>query len=190
MEYLAIVIIAALVFGVCYLCDKGFQKLFRNQAQHHSGLSVRLNKRYAAFGAILVTLGVAAFFAGMNGEKLLMAGGVMLVAVGIGLIVYYATFGIFYDGESFVLTTFGRKTTTYRYLDIQTQQLYTASGNIVIELSMSDGRCVSLQSAMTGVYDFLDTAFDGWCRQKSIRKEDCAFHDPANSCWFPTGEET
>lgn len=190
MQYLAVLIIAALVFGACYLCDKGFQKLFRNQAQHHSGLSVRLNKRYAAFGAVLVTLGVAGAFAGLNDSTLLLVGGIMLVVVGIGLIVYYASFGIFYDGESFVLTTFGKKTTTYRYLQIQSQQLYTASGNLVIELSMSDGRCVSLHATMIGVFDFLDTAFDGWCRQKSIRKEDCSFHDPANSCWFPTEEET
>lgn len=188
MEYIAVLLIAGMVFGLCYLLDKGFQKLFRSRAQHHSGLSVRLNKRYAAFGAVLATVGVAAFFAGMDGDTLLTAGGGMLTVVGIGLIVYYATFGVFYDGENFVLTTFGRKSTTYRYLDIKTQQLYTASGNTVIELSMADGRCVSLQAAMTGVYDFLDTAFDGWCRQKSIRKEDCSFYDPANSRWFP-GEE-
>ena len=189
MQYLAVIIVAVLVFGVCYLFDKGFQKLFRNQAQHHSGLSVRVNKRYAAFGAILIALGFAAVFAGLSDGWLLTAGGVMILVIGICLIVYYATFGIFYDGESFVLTTFGKKSTTYRYLDIKTQQLYTVSGNTVIELHMTDCRSVSLQAGMIGVYDFLDTAFDGWCRQKSIRKEDCPFHDPANSCWFPCAEE-
>ena len=46
MEYLAVIIFAALVFGLCFLVDKGFTKLFRNQAQHHSGQAVRLNKKY------------------------------------------------------------------------------------------------------------------------------------------------
>ena len=59
MQYLAVLLVAALVFGGCYLFDKGFEKMFRNQAQHYSGLSVRLNKRYAAFGAVLIALGAA-----------------------------------------------------------------------------------------------------------------------------------
>ena len=33
MQYLAVLLVAALVFGVCYLCDKGFEKMFRSQAQ-------------------------------------------------------------------------------------------------------------------------------------------------------------
>ena len=43
MEYLAVILIAAAVFGMCYLIDKGFVKLFRSKTQHGSGLSVRLN---------------------------------------------------------------------------------------------------------------------------------------------------
>ena len=60
MPYLAVLLVAALVFGVCYLFDKGFEKMFRSQAQHYSGLSVRLNKRYAAFGAVFIAIGAAA----------------------------------------------------------------------------------------------------------------------------------
>ena len=59
MEYIAVLIIALLVFGICFLIDKGFTKLFRSQAQHYSGLSVRLNKRYATIGIIMFALGVA-----------------------------------------------------------------------------------------------------------------------------------
>ena len=76
MSILAVLLVAALVFGVCFLFDKGFEKLFRNKEQHHSGLSVRVNKRYAAFGAILFTLGMAAIFTGMGSNLLLAAGGV------------------------------------------------------------------------------------------------------------------
>ena len=107
-----------------------------------------------------------------------------------GLIIYYTTFGIFYDEDSFIFTTFGKKSVEYRYQDIQAQQLYVVQGgSIVVELHMADGSSVSVQSAMLGVYAFLDTAFAGWCRQKGINSDDCAFYDPANSCWFPGVEE-
>ena len=46
MEYILILIVAALVFGICFLIDKGFTKLFRSQAEHMSGTAVRLSKRY------------------------------------------------------------------------------------------------------------------------------------------------
>lgn len=189
MQYLAVIIIAALVFGVCYLFDKGFEKVFRSKAQHKSGLAVRVNKRYAAFGAILFVLGLAAIFAGVGDGWLLIAGGAMILIVGAGLFIYYITFGIFYDADSFVLTTFGRKSTTYNYRDIKSQQLYIASGNTVIELHMKDGRSVGLQAGMIGVYPFLDIAFAGWCRQTGRKQEDCSFYDPSNSCWFPNMED-
>ena len=188
MQY---IIIAALVFGVCYLCDKGFDKAFRNKAQHKSGLAVRLNKRYAAFGAILATLGVATIFTGMASNWLLLIGGIIVLLMGIGLIVYYATFGIFYDADSFLLTTFRQKSTEYRFRDIQGQQLYMVQGgSVVVELYMKDGRSVSLQTTMEGTYPFLDVAFAGWCRQTGRKAEDCPFYDPAQHCWFPSMEET
>ena len=58
----------------------------------------------------------------------------------------------------------------------------------MVELHMSDGTAVQVQSNMVGVYPFLDTAFAGWCQQKNIDPESCDFHDPDNSCWFPTEE--
>ena len=189
MQYFAVIIVAALVFGVCYLFDKGFDKAFRNKAQHKSGLAVRPNKRYAAFGAIMIALGTAAIFASA-GNTLLLLGGFVVLIIAIGLIVYYTTFGIFYDEDSFIFTSFGKKSVEYRYGDIQSQQLYVIQGgNTLIELHMADGNSVSVQSAMLGVYAFLDTAFAGWCRQKGINSDDCAFYDPANSCWFPGVEE-
>ncbi len=189
MEYLAVIFVAALTFGVCFLFDKSFEKAFRSKPQHKSGLAVRVNKRYAAFGAVLFVMGLAAIFAGIPDIWLLIAGGVLLLVVGVCLFVYYVTFGVFYDGDSFVLTTFGKKSATYRYQDILTQQLYTASGNVIIELHLSDGRNVSLQAGMIGVYPFLDTAFAGWCRQTGRKAEDCSFYDPSKSCWFPPMEE-
>ena len=188
MQIFAILIIAAVIFGICYLFDKGFQKTFRNKPQHKSGLSVRPNKRYATFGLILIILGLAAIFSSAE-SIVLLVGGIVILVMAIGLIVYYMTFGVFYDEDSFLFTSFGKKSMEYRYQDIKSQQLYVIQGgNVVIELHMADGNAVSLQSPMVGVYAFLDTAFAGWCRQKGINSDDCGFYDPANSCWFPTEE--
>lgn len=190
MEYVAVILVAAIVFGLCYLIDKGFTKLFRSQAQHQSGLSVRLSKKYASIGLILFALGIAAIFSGINGSGLVLGlGGGLVTVVGVGLVVYYMTFGVFYDQNGFVLTTFGKHSVTYRYNQIAGQKLYNSYGSILIELHMKDGRTVGLQAGMVGVYPFLDAAFDIWCRQMGRNPEDCDFHDPDNSLWFPTVEE-
>ncbi len=187
MELLGVLLIAALVFGVCYLVDKGFQMLFRNQQEHHSGLAVRLNKKYGAMGLIVAVLGLGAVFADIS--PVLMAGGILLIVIGIGLVVYYMSFGIFYDTDTFVLTTFGKKSKTYAYQDIVSQQLYTSAAGTLVELYLNDGRTVQLQIRMAGVCPFLDHAFWAWLRQTNRRVEDCAFYDPENSCWFPPAEE-
>ena len=45
MQYIGVFLVAALVFGGCFLVDKDCTKLFRSRAQHARGLSVRLSKR-------------------------------------------------------------------------------------------------------------------------------------------------
>ena len=190
MEYIAVVILAALTFGVCFLVDKGFQKLFRAQAQHHSGLAVRLSKRFGSIGLILFVLGLAAIFSGLKNGPVLIVGGAVVLLVGIGLVVYYMTYGIFYDADGFVFTTFGKKSVTYRYDQISHQQLYIVQGgNVLVELHMTDGSAVQVQLQLEGATKFMDKAFETWCHQRGIRKEDCAFHDPDNSCWFPVKED-
>ena len=189
MEWIWIALVAGATFGLCWLIDKGFTRVFRGQAQHRSGLSVRLNKHYGGFGLVLFAVGVSAVFTGLKQSTVLILGGCVLIAVGIGLIVYYMTFGVFYDEEGFVLTTFGRKSRTYRYADIVSQQLYNNAGTTLIELFLSDGRVMHLQTNMTGTYAFLDKAFDQWLLQKGLTEQDCPFHDPDNSCWFPKAED-
>ena len=191
MEYIAVIILGAAVFGLCFLVDKGFTKLFRSQAQHRSGLAVRLNKRYGSFGLILAVLGVAAVFMGINnpGEWILIAGGCLVIVIGIGLTVYYMTFGVFYNEDSFIYTTFGKASKTYFYKDIKAQKLYNNQGHTLIELQLNDGNVIHLQSNMTGVYPFMDHAFEVWCQQNGYKKEDCGFHSPENSCWFPPVED-
>lgn len=180
-----ILIVVVLIFGLCFGVDKLFQKLFRSQAKHHSGTAVRLNKRYATIGLLLTVLGVAAIFAG---ELVLMVGGGVLVVTGLGLITYYLSFGIYYDKQGFLYARFGRRSVTYSYKEIKAQLLYNSAGKILIELHMENGKAVALPSTMTGVFTFMDTAFAGWLEQTGKQQEDCDFHDPDNSCWFPSLE--
>jgi len=189
-QFIPIILVAAAIFGICYLVDKAFSKLFRSKAQHRSGMAVRANKRYGVFGVVLTVLGIMAVCIGITDGPVLIWGGVFVVLMGICMAVYYLSFGIFYDGESFLLQRFGKKDVTYFYRDILGQKLYLIQGgNIVVELHMADGSAVSLQSAMDGVYPFLDTAFAAWCMQTGRDPLTCDFHDPRQSLWFPTVED-
>lgn len=189
MDFLTVALVIGGTFGLCFLVDKGFTKVFRGKPQHSTGQAVRLSKRYGTIGIILVVLGIAAILSGLSNTWVLVAGGIVLILLGAALVVYYMTFGVFYDDESFILTTFGRKSVTYRFSQIKAQQLYAAYGNLLIELHLTDGRSVQLQAGMEGVYPFLDKAFAAWLRQTGRREEDCPFHDPQNSCWFPKVED-
>ena len=190
MSILPVLLVAATVFGVCFAVDKGFSKVFRSKAQHQSGMAVRVNKRNGVFGVGLSVIGVLAICLGITSGLALLLGGILVLLMGIGLSMYYLTHGIFYDGESFLVCTFGKKDRSYRYDQIREQTLYLIQGgNVIIELHMEDGTAVSLQSAMDGIYLFLDTAFAGWCLQKGIDPQTCDFHDPSRSWWFPHEEE-
>ena len=181
------ILVAAATFGICYLFDKGFQKYFRNKKQHRSGLAVRLPKVYSIAGVLLSVLGAISLITGITEHNILLYGGLLVLLLGVCLCIYHLSFGIFYDEDSFVHTTFGKKDVTYRYSDILGQKLYVITGgSIVVELHMADGKAVSVQSTMNGAYPFLDAAFAGWCRLKAIDPQACEFHDPANHLWFPS----
>ena len=56
MEFVLVLLIGAVTFGVCYLLDKGLKAIFRNKPQHKTGLSVRLNPHYGGAAVILLAL--------------------------------------------------------------------------------------------------------------------------------------
>ena len=189
-QFIPILLVAAVVFGLCYLVDKTFTRLFRSKAQHRSGKAVRLSKRYGIFGVMLSVLGIMAMCVGGGAEPVLFWGGIIVLLMGIALAVYYLSFGIFYNDSSILCSRFGKPSREYRYADIAGQKLYLVQGGqIIVELHMADGSAVSLQSTMDGVYPFLDAAFERWCEQTGRQAEDCDFHDPSQSLWFPTVEE-
>ena len=109
MNPIFVLIIAALVFAVCFLVDRAFTKLFRSKAQHRSGKAVRASKRYGLFGVVLFMLGIVAISYGTSQGALLLGGGILVLLVGIAMAVYYLSFGIFYDNETFLVSSFGRK---------------------------------------------------------------------------------
>ena len=190
MTFILILLIAAAVFGLCFAVDKAFARLLRSKAQHRSGKAVRANKRYGLFGVILSVLGIMAACVGIADGTVLLWGGIIVLLMGICLAVYYLSFGVFYDGETMLLSRFGKKEVTYRFGQIKGQKLYLVQGgNVIIELHMTDGGTVSLQSTMDGVYPFLDTAFAAWCLQTGRDPQSCDFHNPSQSLWFPTVEE-
>ena len=121
---------------------------------------------------------------------MLFWGGIIVLLLGLSLAVYYLGFGIFYGADSFLVSTLFKKSTSYPYSAIVGQKLYLITGgNIVVELQLENGKTVSLQSTMEGVYPFLDTAFAHWCQQKGLDPESCDFHDPQKSWWFPHEED-
>ena len=189
MSPVTLVIAAVLTFGLCFMVDKGYTRLFRSKAQHKTGLQVRPSKRYASIGVVLVILGILAIFTGFGGETVLLIGGGIVVCIGCALIGHYLGFGIYYDDDSFIVTAFGKKTVTHRFGQIRHQKLYMIQGgSIVVELHMADGSAVSVHTAMEGSYPFLDHAFHAWCRQTGRDPDTCNFHDPGNHLWFPNEE--
>ena len=189
MAIAAMIIVIALVFGLCFLVDKGFTKLFRGKVQHQSGKSVRLNKRYGSIGIIMFAFGVAAVFIGMNNQEWALVGGaVLLVLGGIALVTYYMSFGVYYDEDSFIHSQFGKSSVTYYFKDIHSQQLYLAAGNVVVELHMNDGSHFQVHTGMVGMYPFMDHAFQAWLASTGRTQEECDWYDVDNSCWFPPYE--
>lgn len=187
---MAVLIVVVLTLALCFAVDKGFSKIFRREPQHKSGKSVRLTKKYMLFGLLILLFAVLLATSAIGVEDkenvprmLILAA--LLALIGGGLVVYYVSFGVYYDDSSFVFSAFGKKSRTYAFGQITEQQLLETRGGICIELFFDDGRDADLYANMEGVYDFLDTAFAGWSRERGVSAEDCPWYDPANSCWFP-----
>lgn len=185
------ILAAALTFGAMFALDRGFSRLFRSREQHRSGTAVRLKKSYGTAGVLLCVVALLCLIRFVtDGEKLMLACGVVLILTGAGLGAYYLTHGIFYDDDTFLYTTLGKKGVTYRYSDIAGQKLYVLQGGShLVELFMADGGSVSVQTSMPGAYDFLDRACHARLRQLGVDSGECGWFDPANSCWFPARED-
>ena len=108
--------------------------------------------------------------------------------MGIALVIAYMSFGIYYDEDSLILSKFGKPSQTFYFKNIRSQQIYLASGNVVVELHMHDGNHFQVHTGMTNMYAFMDHAFRVWLQQTGRTQEMCTWYDPDNSCWFPPYE--
>lgn len=188
---MAYLIVALATFGVMFALDKGFTKIFRNQAQHHSGTAVRLRRGYGIAGVALCVIAVLCLMNYVTSrEGIMLFCAIALAVMGAGLGAYYLTHGVFYDDESFLFTTLGKKGVTYRYADITGQKLYQLQGGgYLVDLYMTDGNNVGIQTTMPGAYDFLDKACHARFRQLGINSAECEWFDESKSCWFPNKED-
>ena len=187
MEFVFTALLMAAVFGICFLVDKGFTKLFRSRPQHMSGRSVRPSKRYGSIGLIVGLLGIGGIIGGLvEANKTLTVCGILLVLTGVGLVAYYISTGIFYDNDSFLSVSLGKKERTYRYGDIVHQKLYVVQGGqCIVELHMIDGSAVMVQTQMEGYREFLNHAAAAW----RAGRENCPDTDPDQFIWFPSEED-
>ena len=185
------ILVIALTFGAMFAIDKGLTRLFRSRDQHRSGTAVRLKKHYGILSValmILGVLGVMAYFS--DGSLTLLLGGLLVIPGGAVLGIYYLTHGIFYDDESFLYTSFGNRSVSYRYGDIKAQKLYEIQGgSLLVELHMTDGKTVSVQTTMEGASSFLDKAAHARMRQLGLNSHECAWFDERQGQWFPPVEE-
>jgi hypothetical protein len=186
MDIFYLALFMAAVFGLCRLVDILFTRIFRSKPQHKSGRAVRLSPHVGGIGVGVFLLGLMAVLFGGGQGWILIAGGVMLLLLGIGLVVYYLSFGVYYDEEGFLFSALGRRAIFCRYETIKAQRLYNAGGKLLIELHMEDGNTIQLPAGMKGREAFLDYAYEGWVRQKHLAAEELLFHDADNSVWFPT----
>ena len=188
---MAYLIIGAVIMAGLYGLDKLFTRIFRNQAQHHSGTAVRLKKGYGVAAVFLCVLAVLCLMQYiLNQEMLMLICFVALMIMGGGLGAYYLNHGVFYDDETFLFTTLGKKGVTYRYADITGQKLYLLQGGgYIVELYMAQGGTVNIQTSMPGAYAFLDKACHARFRQLGINSFECDWFDETQSCWFPPVEE-
>ena len=190
MEFVFTALLMAAVFGICFLVDKGFTKLFRSRPQHMSGRSVRPSKRYGSIGLIVGLLGIGGVIGGIvDGSTALTVCGVLLILTGVGLVAYYISTGIFYDDESFLSASLGKKERTYRYREILHQKLYVVQGGqYIVELHMADGTAVMVQTQMEGYREFLNHAARQWRKNQGEDIQE-KYLDPDQFIWFPSEED-
>ena len=152
---------------------------------------MRLKKHYGIFSLAMMILGVLGLLTWFsNRSPALLLGGLLVTPGGILLGIYYLTHGIFYDNDTFLYTTFGNRSVTYRYADIVAQKLYEIQGGtLLVELHMTDGKAVSVQTTMEGAKTFLDKAAHARMRQLGLNSHECSWFDETEGRWFPPVED-
>ena len=90
-------LLCAVVFLACFLIDKLFALIFPKSKTEKSGNVVRLPRRNAIAGVLLifVPLTVLLFFIPEGGDTLMTVGCVIAIVLGVILLVNYLSFAIY-----------------------------------------------------------------------------------------------
>ncbi len=188
MKYLLLLLLCAAVFLVCFLIDKLFSLLLPKSEAEKSGNAVRLPRRNAVAGILLifVPLVVLLFFIPEGGDTLMSVGCAIAIVFGVILLVGYFSFAIYFDDEGFVYKDLRRKKTAYRYSQIRGQRsVLTRSGVNSILFVANDE--INVYSTMQNLNAFLNKAFYKWCEAKKIDPADVE-NNPRMFTWFPDPE--
>ena len=185
MKYVLLLLLCAVVFLACFLIDKLFALIFPKSKTEKSGNVVRLPRRNAIAGVLLifVPLTVLLFFIPEGGDTLMTVGCVIAIVLGVILLVNYLSFAIYYDDEGFVYKDLRRKKTSYHYSQIRGQRsVMTRSGVNSILFVANDE--INIYSTMQNLNAFLNKAFYKWCEVKQIDPASVE-NNPRMFTWFP-----
>ena len=130
MKYVFLAVICAVVFLVCFLIDTLFKRIFPKTDLEKSRQVVRLPRRSAIFGVLLLffPLLVVLFFMPEGGDTLIAIGCAVSAILGVILLVSYFSFAIWYDDETFLYKDFRHKKTLYHYSQIKGQRSLMPGG--------------------------------------------------------------
>lgn len=184
MPFLGIAIVCALVFLICFGIDKLVQRLFPKTELEKGKNVVRPARRSAVFGVILTFAAVAVtvFRISKEPDVLLLLGCAVAFILGVILLVSYFSFAIYYDNESFLYRSYGRKR-EFHYGQIRGQRTLMTRGGYNAVLFVDDTE-IDLYSSMQNVNVFLGKAFYRWCEQKGIDPNSVE-NNPRMMSWFP-----
>lgn len=185
MKYVFLAVICAAVFLVCFLIDTLFKRIFPKTDLEKSRQVVRLPRRSAIFGVLLLffPLLVVLFFMPEGGDTLIAIGCAVSAILGVILLVSYFSFAIWYDDETFLYKDFRHKKTLYHYSQIKGQRSLMTRGGINTILFVGDDE-LNLYSAMQGLNPFLSKAYRKWCAVKGY-DPDRVVNNPRLFTWFP-----
>ena len=182
--YIIIGIFMALVFGLCFLVDKLWQRHKKRADSGEEQEKVRLPRINNIAGLLLAVGGfvLLLFIAPIEGGIWWFLS-IMVMLIGLFLIINYLATGVDYDEAGFTHRRLGQRSRTFTYDQIKGQRSFANRAGINVLLYVADDE-VYLYSAMKGTRGFLETAFRGWCVSHGIDPDEVSPPNPENMIWF------
>ena len=189
MRLLALALVCALVFLLCFLVDLLIKRLRRTSELEKSRRTVRPAHRSVVFGLILVLAPVLVMLLlyPPEGDAVLLAGSIAAFIMGVILLASYFSVAIYYDDEKFLYRSLRGGKKEYHYSQIRGQRSLLTRGGVNTILFVGDD-ALNLYSSMDNLNAFLRTAFFKWCQVKGI-DPDSVENNPRLFTWFRDPDE-